>query len=456
VAVGDFNGDGNADLIIEDENIDASRLLLGNGDGTFALVPGFPAFLAVGDFNGDGWTDLVGDGAVLFAVGETSTARTTAIAVPVATGTQQVEGSYAGDNTYQPSVSSTISLIAPQGTPTISLTASPNPATVGAPVTLTATITFSGPHIPTGTVSFYAGSSDLGAATLNSGGIATFTANGLTAGQYSLTASYEGNADYSSATSPAVALSVAGSPVSTINSMSPAFTNAGGTAFTLTITGTGFVSGSTVYWGTTALSTQFVSATQLSAQVATADISSAGATAITVQTPAPGGGTSNSLQFEVDSAGSGSTPPTFGSSTATVAAGSTASYPVTLPSTATSVSVTCLNLPSGATCSYSAATNTVTITTTSTTPAGTYQVIAVFTETLPGAAAGFVLLPILLLPLVTIRRKWTAGDAWLMASLGFVLLIAAVGCGGGGSSSIGGGNQTHQVTSSGVVSLTVQ
>jgi hypothetical protein len=146
---------------------------------------------------------------------------------------------------------------------------------------------------------------------------------------------------------------------------------------------TGFVSRSTVYWGTTALSTQFVSATQLSAQVATADISSAGTTAITVQTPAPGGGTSNSLQFEVDSAAPGSTPPTFGSSTARVAAGSTASFPVTLPSKATSVSVTCLNLPTGATCSYSSTTNTVTIATTLATPAGTYQITAVFTELCP-------------------------------------------------------------------------
>jgi hypothetical protein len=373
----------------------------------------------------------------------------------MATGTQQVAGRYAGDNTYQPSVSSTIGLQAVRGTPVISLTASPNPATAGAPVTFTATLAVSGPA-PTGTVSFYAGSNALGTGTLNSSGVATFTANGLTTGQYSLTASYEGDADYASATSPAVVLSVAGSPLPVINSMSPAFASAGGSALTLTITGAGFVSGSTVYWGATALSTQFASATQLAAQVTAGDIANAGTSAITVQTPTPGGGTSNSLQFEVDSAGSESTAPTFTSSTATVAAGSTVSYAVTLPSTVTNASVTCLNLPTGATCSYSSAAKTATIATTSATPAGTYQVTVIFTESVPGAAAGFVLLPILLLPLVTIRKRLTAGGTWIMACLGIVFLLAAVSIGCGGGSSTGSGNQTHQVKSSGVVTLIVQ
>jgi hypothetical protein len=120
----------------------------------------------------------------------------------------------------------------------------------------------------------------------------------------------------------------------------------------------------------------------------------------------------------------------------------------------TSVTVTCLNLPAGATCSYSATTKTVTITTSSTTPAGTYQITVVFTETVSGAGTAGILLPILLLPLVLLRRKLAARGIWANAFLGLVLMAGAaavyIGIGCGGSS------PHHQVTSSGVVSLTVQ
>jgi hypothetical protein len=259
--------------------------------------------------------------------------------------------------------------------------------------------------------------------------------------------------DYTTATA-SVTLVVTAYPVPVISSMSPAFTSAGGATFTLTITGTEFVSGSTAYWGTTALATTYMSATQLTAQVTAASIATAGTTAVTIQTPTPGGGTSNSILFEVDTSGSTTTAPTFTSLTATVTAGATASYPVTLPSSVTSVSVTCLNLPTGATCSYSSTTNTVTITTSSTTPKGTYQVTVVFTETVSGAATAGILLPIILLPLLFMRKKLAARGVWVTACLGLVLMAAAAfstGCGGGGSTT-----QTHQVMSSGSVSLTVQ
>ena len=263
--------------------------------------------------------------------------------------------------------------------------------------------------------------------------------------------------DYTIATASVQLVVVNPNPVPVIGSMSPAFTSAGGAAFTLTLTGTGFVSGSsTAYWGSTALATTFVSATQLTAQVPAASFATAGTTAVTVKTVAPGGGTSNALNFEVDTAGSTSGAPTFTTLTATVTAGSSATYSVTLPSTATSVSASCLNLPTGATCTYSSTSNTVTITTASTTPTGTYQIIVVFTETLPGVATGFILLPILLLPLFYLRRKLAARGVWLTACAGLIVAVAtiiAIGCGGGG----GGTStpQTHQVTSSGTVTLTV-
>jgi hypothetical protein len=246
---------------------------------------------------------------------------------------------------------------------------------------------------------------------------------------------------------------VVNQPPPVIGSLSPVDADAGGAAFILTINGTGFTAGSTVYWGTTALSTQYVSATQITAAVPASAIAATGAGSVTVENPAAAGGvTSGVVDFEVLPAGSG-TPPNFTTISATVAPGATASYPVTLPSTASNVSVSCLNLPTGAACNYSASTGAVTIITSSATPAGTYQIIVVFTATLPGTAPATIFLPILLLPIVFIRKRLQTKQFWFAICLGIAITAATVitGCGGGGGSA-----STYQSTTAAAVSLTVQ
>ncbi|MCO5053821.1 MAG: VCBS repeat-containing protein [Verrucomicrobiae bacterium] len=65
VAVGDFNGDGQADLVTATGNDPASLgIVLGNGDGTFQAAPNYavelnPNSIGLGDLNGDGRAELV-------------------------------------------------------------------------------------------------------------------------------------------------------------------------------------------------------------------------------------------------------------------------------------------------------------------------------------------------------------------------------------------------------------
>jgi Bacterial Ig-like domain (group 3)/FG-GAP-like repeat len=85
---------------------------------------------------------------------------------------------------------------------------SPNPATAGQPVTLTATVSPAPTGSSAGTVSFYNGSTLLGTATVNSSGVATFTTSSLPAGTDNLTAVYSGNAGFATSTSSVLSLTV--------------------------------------------------------------------------------------------------------------------------------------------------------------------------------------------------------------------------------------------------------
>jgi hypothetical protein len=73
----------------------------------------------------------------------------------------------------------------------------------------------------------------------------------------------------------------------------------GTTGLSLTINGTGFVSGSVVNWNGNPLATTFVSPSELTATVTSADSATAGTALVTVANPRPGGGESNPIFFTV-------------------------------------------------------------------------------------------------------------------------------------------------------------
>ncbi len=84
-----------------------------------------------------------------------------------------------------------------------------------------------------------------------------------------------------------------------ISSLSPASATAGGAAFTLTINGSNFVSGATAYLDTTALTTTYISSTQLTAAVPANLISAMGLAVVTVTSS---GGSSAGSSFAINPA----------------------------------------------------------------------------------------------------------------------------------------------------------
>ena len=133
-------------------------------------------------------------------------------------GTHNLTATFAGDANFTASTSNVDTVtITPAPTDT-TLTLSAQTAVQGANVTLTATVTGAIPGLPppTGTVSFFDGTTLLGTSPLNGTGVATLTTSFLTNGPHVLTAVYSGDANYAGSSSTA-------SDMTTVT-VTPAFT----------------------------------------------------------------------------------------------------------------------------------------------------------------------------------------------------------------------------------------
>lgn len=96
--------------------------------------------------------------------------------------------------------------------------------------------------------------------------------------------------------------STGAAPVPVLASVSPDKVIAGGAAYTMQLTGSGFTKATTVLINGNARATTYVSGTSLSAQVLASDFPTVGQINVQVTTPAPGGGTSNVVVVSVDQA----------------------------------------------------------------------------------------------------------------------------------------------------------
>jgi IPT/TIG domain len=120
-----------------------------------------------------------------------------------------------------------------------------------------------------------------------------------------------------------------------------------GSAFTLTVTGTGFGTGSIVQWNGQDRPTTYVNTTKLTADIPASDVGSPSVATLTVRNPTPGGGTSNTLSFPVVEPA----PAITGVSPGFVTAGASSA----------TVTITGTNFRSGATAQWNGANRTATL-----------------------------------------------------------------------------------------------
>ncbi len=145
---------------------------------------------------------------------------------------------------------------------------------------------------------------DIGGLSSGSSVTVTINATPTSSGTLSATASvssssYDPTASNNQSTGSTVVTGSLYGAVPSISSIWPNLVQAGTATFTLTVNGTGFNADSTVNLGSAAMSTTYVSSTQLTANVTAAAIANYGWAAVTVSNPTPGGGVSSVVPLTI-------------------------------------------------------------------------------------------------------------------------------------------------------------
>jgi hypothetical protein len=184
--------------------------------------------------------------------------------------------------------------------PAVSVSISPNPASVraGATQPFSATVSGSSNTSVTWQVNGVTGGSS-STGTINSSGM--YSAPASLPNPNTVTVQAVSAADSSASGASAVTLL---NPVPVLGGIAPPSVSTG--SFTLTVTGSSFVNGAQVLLSGSALATTFVSSNQLTAAGTEA---SAGTFAVAVVNPNPGSTTSGSQNLQVTSASGGGAPP---------------------------------------------------------------------------------------------------------------------------------------------------
>jgi hypothetical protein len=132
----------------------------------------------------------------------TGTATATLSTNQLNVGTHDIVATYSGDTDFAPppaagTTSNSLTQTVTQTTSSMTLKSSANPALVGQAVTFRATlVSGSGGGVPTGSVSFFDGATLIGTGAIDGTGVATFKTSTLTVGPHAITATYNGDANF--------------------------------------------------------------------------------------------------------------------------------------------------------------------------------------------------------------------------------------------------------------------
>jgi hypothetical protein len=199
---------------------------------TAALSPAVPPDTTgpTGAINFYDGTNLMGSSSV--------SAQAAQLSVPsFSAGSHSITAAYSGDGNFNACSSTVLTQQVKLVTTQTILTTGSNPALSGQSLTLTATIVPGLSGSPSGTVTFYDGSTAIGSGTV-AGSVATFSTTTLSVGTHTLTAAYAGDQNFAASTSAALSEAVQNSTVATlVSSLNPS-TYGQQVIFTATVTST--------------------------------------------------------------------------------------------------------------------------------------------------------------------------------------------------------------------------
>jgi hypothetical protein len=150
-------------------------------------------------------------------------------------GTHSITASYAGDSDFSGSTTAALTQIVSQADTKTTLTSSASTSRFGQPVTFTAIVKAVAPGsgVPTGTVTFYDGTTSLGSVRLNDGsGQVKITIGTFSVGTHTITASYSGDGNFTPSTSAALTQNVNQAATKTTIVSSPNSSSPGQFTFT--------------------------------------------------------------------------------------------------------------------------------------------------------------------------------------------------------------------------------